>query len=230
MNTPTLEQLQANALAATEALEKAKVEAAELVAKARREQERQAEVARREALRTLPIPTSFFLRKDGLQSIADALNLAIELDTDTKYAKGVKGLASAFVTEPTLLITETDEGPRRNITEAALRVTYRGAITYLGSLDFREELHEILLQALRRKEQAYQNALTVQSNSEALNALRANFQLENHSSILRTNKDVAGTQCVAPEGTLYLKLEKTVTPEQAKYILQACIIAGVKLN
>lgn len=129
--TKTLEQLQAEAQAAKDALEAANAQLAE--AASIQEKAKQAEMAKalNESLRTAPIPPQFFNEEKHLQSIASQLTWTVSLDTATSATRdGLKGLVEVSVNPPVLTITETEVGPVRKISKATLNIKHRGSRTH----------------------------------------------------------------------------------------------------
>lgn len=131
MNTKTLDQLQAAAQAAAEALATAQREAQEAEAAAKQQAAVEAERAKREAARNAPEPASYGEIRAHLRGIMSAMYANANKD----YATHMK----VDVSEPSKRVEEdAEKGPRVYWQKPDILVSYRGANVY-AAVEFRAE-------------------------------------------------------------------------------------------
>lgn len=102
-----------------------------------------------------------------------------------------------------------------------------------GSFNYAAVASKIFSDVLHSEEQ-YQKAVVLAKNKALAPTLRKEFGLGEYSSVIEEKRSVQVggryDSYAAPVGHVYLKLDKAVTPEQARAILNAAIEAGVKLS
>lgn len=132
MTTMTIEQLQAQAEAAAQALREAKEEMERAAVEAAQTEAAAKERARREALRDAPEPAAYAERRKHLHEIINAACVAVQKDGTLKDVFG------AYVTLPKKTVTETPEGPKVHWAEPQVEFTHRGKSVW-AQLEFRAE-------------------------------------------------------------------------------------------
>lgn len=248
--TKTLAQLQADAVAAQEALRAAEVAAAEAEKAEKAEQARAAEIVRREALRNMPVPASYAERSVWLNAIAEVARAALRVD---------KLAATVDVVESSKSVLETDSGPQVNWTAPHISAKLNGADVYtfiafegertrisswrsqangkmrmsVGHYGERtsypqrkdgsfnyEAAAQHIVNCVHKAHYEAKAKAAVANNWRALTSMKEEFGLKEHSSVLRSS---------GAEGKFIFKLEGSMTEEQVRAILTAAVNAGVAL-
>lgn len=101
-----------------------------------------------------------------------------------------------------------------------------------GEYDYDKAATKLLSDAYRA-EREVQKAMAINSNQKARDELRKEFGLTEYSDVVCTERSHGSAgryeTFAAPVGMLYVKLDKLMTPEQARAVLAAAAAAGLKL-